>query len=244
MFFQRERISTGLRQAGLALLDLLFPPRCAGCGRIGALFCSACQAAIEPIPRPVCRRCGHPYAGTDLCPECQRSASHLDAITSTALFGGPLRGAIHNFKYSNGQALAPILGARLATTWHEQGLSADLIIPVPLHADRQRERGYNQAALLARILASAVGVPITEEAVVRQKATRQQVLLSAAERRENVKDAFVCRGGVAGRRIMLVDDVCTTGSTLEACAAALRAAGAASVAALTLARARWQPSGH
>ncbi len=236
---QDGRARIWLRSAGTALLDLLFPPRCAGCGRIGTLFCLACQSKIEPIPAATCPRCGHPYAGAALCPECRRNPSHLDAIRSTAVFSGPLREAIHSFKYGNGQALAPLLGARLAQTWRDRGLAADLIVPVPLHAERLRERGYNQAALLARVLAPAAGVPLDEGIVMRQKATQQQALLNAVERRENVKDAFMCRGEVTGLRVVLVDDVCTTGSTLEACAAALRAGGATSVWALTLARARW-----
>jgi ComF family protein len=220
-------------------LDLLFPPRCAGCGRLGTLWCQACQAGVEPIHSPVCPLCGHPYAGAGLCPECRLRPSHLDAIAATAVFGGPLRQAIHRFKYGDGHALAPILGARLVETWRQRGLTADRVIPVPLHAQRLAERGYNQSALLARVLAAGVGAPLDETLLVRRRATEQQALLNAVQRRKNVYEAFVCQGSAAGLRIVLVDDVCTTGSTLEASAAALRAAGAASVSALTLARARW-----
>ena len=176
-----------------------------------------------------------------LCPTCRATASHLDRIASSAVFAHPLRDAIHSFKYNNGRDLARPFGVRMAAHWQRHGFAADLIVPVPLHAGRLAERGYNQAALLARELSRGVSVPIDETALVRRKATLQQALLKAVERRENVRDAFVCRSDMAGRSVALVDDVATTGSTLEACAAALRAAGATSVWAFTLARARWEP---
>ena len=230
-----SRLST----AGKALLDLLYPPRCVGCGRVGSLFCDACQAQIELIRPPVCRRCGRPLATGGLCPTCQRVPSALDGITSIAIFAHPLRAAIHSLKYGNGIALAAPLGAFMADAWREAGLSADLIVPVPLHPSRVAERGYNQSALLADVLGPAVGVPVAEHVLVRQKATLPQVTLGRSERRQNVRGAFTCRGDVAGQRIVLVDDVCTTGATLEACAAALRSGGVAAVWGFTLARPRW-----
>jgi len=230
-----------LRQGGVALLDLFFPPRCPGCGRVGDLFCPTCRAAVEPITGPTCRRCGRPLPQDALCDDCRSQASHLDGIIAAVVFAGPVREAIHSLKYGNGRALAAPLAAFMVDAWRRAELSADCIVPVPLHASRLAERGYNQSALLARALASAISLPADEKLVTRSKATRQQALLNAAERRENVKDAFLCRATAAGKRIVLVDDVCTTGSTLEACAAALRAAGAARVWALTLARARWMP---
>jgi ComF family protein len=230
-----------LAAAGEALLDLFFPPRCPGCGRVGFTFCQACQSRIEPCPAPACTRCGQPLAAERHCSTCQQTPSQLDRITSCAIFAHPLRDAIHELKYNNSRNLARPLGARMVATWRHGNLTADVIIPVPLHAARQAERGYNQAALLARIVSREVGVPIDEAALLRSKATQQQALLKAVERRENVKDAFACRGDVMGKDVVLIDDVCTTGSTLEACAAALRAAGAASVWAFTLARARWEP---
>ena len=230
-----------LRTVGRGLLDLLYPPRCPGCGRIGVTLCAECQSAIEPLSAPICVRCGRPAETEGLCTTCERTPSHLDRISATAVFAHPLREAIHELKYNNNRTLAQPLGDRMAAFWQERRFAADLIIPVPLHHSREAERGYNQAALLARVLGSATGVHVTEHVVARRKATRQQALLNAAERRENVKDAFVCRGDVAGKRIVLVDDVCTTGSTLEACAQALKMAGAESVWAFTLARARWEP---
>jgi len=167
--------------------------------------------------------------------------SHLERIASSAVHSHPLRDAIHSFKYNNGRALARPLGAHMAAFWHQRDFRADLIVPVPLHAGRLAERGYNQSALLAHVLGNAVGVRVSEAVLIRHKATRHQVGLGRIERKQNVAGAFICRGDVAGRRIALIDDVCTTGSTLEACARALSAGGATSVWAFTLARARWIP---
>jgi ComF family protein len=230
-----------LTAAGRALLDLFYPPRCPGCGRVGVIFCEACQARIEPTPAPACLRCGHPAEVESLCPTCRAAPSHLDRIASSAVFAHPLRDAIHSFKYNNGRDLARPFGARMAAYWQQHGFAADLIVPVPLHTGRLAERGYNQAALLTRVLSQEVGVPTDEAVLVRRKATLQQALLKAVERRVNVQDAFICRRAIVGQRIALVDDVATTGATLEACAAALRAGGAISVWAFTLARARWEP---
>lgn len=236
-----RRLAALLRRGGTALLDLFFPPRCPGCGRVGDVLCPACRAQIAPITEPICLRCGRPLPQDALCADCRAQASALDGIRAAVIFAPPTREAIHSLKYTNGRSLAAPLADYMVAAWRRADPPADCIVPVPLHAGRLAERGYNQSALLARPLAAAVGLPVDEKLVVRQKATRQQALLSAAERRANVKDAFVCAASAAGKRIVLIDDVCTTGSTLEACAAALRAAGATSVWALTLARARWLP---
>jgi ComF family protein len=157
---------------------------------------------------------------------------------ATAIFAHPLRDAIHSLKYNNNRRLAGLLAARMAAFWRDNHLTADLIVPVPLHASRLTERGYNQSALLARALGVAVGVPVAEGLLIRHRATLPQVALGQAERRQNVQGAFTCPGDVTGQRIVLVDDVCTTGATLEACADALKAGAAGSVWALTLARPR------
>lgn len=208
---------------------------------MGALLCAGCQARIEPLPTRACPRCGHPAQEAALCPECRAGPSHLDAIVATAVFTHPIRDAIHALKYENVAALAGPLGTRMADFWRARQLTADLIVPVPLHRGRLAERGYNQAALLARVLGQEVGVSLDERVLVRQRATAHQVGLGRTERQVNVAGAFVCRGDVTSKRVALIDDVCTTGSTLEACAEALRAAHAASVWAFTLARARWAP---
>jgi len=232
---------THLRSAGSLLLDLLFPPRCAGCGRVGVLLCGKCLARFEPIRPPVCRWCGRPNPHDGLCRSCEHTPSPLDGISAAAVFAPPLRDVIHVFKYGNGRGLAPALARPMAAAWQQRASAVDLLAPVPLHAARQAERGYNQSALLARALGPVVGIPVAETLLTRQKATVPQVTLDAQARQANVSGAFICRGDVAGQRILLIDDVCTTGATLEACAAALKECGAANVWALTLARPRWGP---
>jgi ComF family protein len=150
-----------------------------------------------------------------------------------------MREAIHCLKYSNSQDLAVPLGEMMVSYWQDVYLPADVIIPVPLHARRLRERGYDQAALLARELGKGVGLPVLENALIRVRETSPQVDLDAEERKENVRGAFHCpHDRLAGKSVLLVDDVCTTGATLEACSLALKQRGVRTVWALTLARAR------
>lgn len=203
------------KRLGAAVLDLIFPPRCAGCGRVGSLLCSACQAqmrAARPIPV---------------------YAPNLRAV-SAAVFGGPWRHAIHALKYEGQRALAPALAAFLPPL--PEGAQPDLIVPVPLFPGREKWRGYNQSALLAEALGARLGLDVCADALRRVRDTRSQVGLSRQERQRNVSDAFTARADrVAGRRVLLVDDVVTTGATLSACAASLYRAGAAEVWAATLA---------
>jgi competence protein ComFC len=150
-----------------------------------------------------------------------------------------MREAIHRFKYYNSQNLATPLGKMMVSYWQDVRLPAEVIVPVPLHTRRLRERGYNQAALLARELGKGVGLPVLEDALARVRETSPQVDLNAEERKENVRGAFHCPDGrLAGKSVLLVDDVYTTGATLEACSLALKQRGVRTVWALTLARAQ------
>jgi len=154
-----------------------------------------------------------------------------------ALFDGRLRHAIHTFKYRRVAALADPLGDALARFWMQSPVLADVIVPVPLYPDRQRERGYNQAALLAHRLGRAAGLPVRPNALRRVRATAAQMSLNASDRKANVAGAFQCEdAAVRGAAVLLIDDVCTTGATLDACAVALMSAGAVVVRGLTLAR--------
>lgn len=220
------------------VMDALFPPRCGGCGQPGTWWCATCQAGLIWLRPPLCPQCGQPQQDGRKCVACQREPSNLAAIRSAVLFDGPVRQAIHKFKYENQTVLAEPLGELLKHCWNVVEFSVDVIVPVPLHAARLRERGYNQSALLARRLAAAAHLPLVEDCLLRTRATASQMTLGAAERRVNVRGAFECADGrLTGKRVVLIDDVCTTGATLHECGAALLRAGAVSVWALTLARA-------
>ncbi len=234
-----------VRRLGEALLDLIYPPTCGGCGRAGTRFCTSCTAQVAWLDAgPFCSYCGRPTSVEGVCPWCRTASPPLAAIRSAALFVGPLRQAIHAFKYTGRTDLAGPLAALMAAFWERHPLPADLVVPIPLHPNRQRERGFNQAGLLAQAFAAQTGLPLALDGLARVRETAPQVGLSAQERRDNVRGAFHAWGDAwAGRRPLLVDDVCTTGATLEACAAALRSAGSRSVYALTLARADLNPAG-
>jgi ComF family protein len=226
-----------LGQIGQALLDLLYPPRCVHCRQPGQWWCAACNAQAQVIHDPICPHCGRPQFSA-LCPQCRRSPIEIDGIRSAVVFEGPLRQAIHHLKYNGKTSLAEPLGRFIVARWKTDPLPADVIVPVPLHATRLRERGYNQSTLLAQQLSPACGLPVAEEALERTKATLPQVTLDAQQRRANVQDAFrACADRVRGKQVLLMDDVCTTGATLAACSQALKQAGAQSVWALTLGRA-------
>jgi ComF family protein len=150
----------------------------------------------------------------------------------------PLRPAVHALKYEGVRVLAAPLADLLAQCWQAQGRAVDVIVPVPLHARRVRQRGYNQAEVLARALGPRLALPVLTRALLRHRDTRSQVGLSAQARWENVWGAFGCQSQeITSARVLLLDDVFTTGATLEACAHTLRESGAAQVCALTLTRA-------
>lgn len=222
------------------LLALIFPERCAGCGQAGSLFCSECQRQVDFLLPPLCPLCGYPSPNNLLCYRCRKSARAVDGIRSVAFFEGPLRKTVHAFKYRGLHCLTKPLAELMVACWRREPLPADVIVPVPLHRRRLRERGYNQAALLARSLGAEISLPVGEAWLVRTRATPPQVKLNVSERKKNMADAFQCRipDLVTGRRILLIDDVCTTGATLDACGLALRQADAQSVWAFTLGRAR------
>lgn len=216
------------------LADLLSPPRCAACGARGAWLCPPCAGAL-PRPRPpLCARCGLPLADA-WCPGCARPGWALHALRVAADFTPPLRAMVHRLKYRHGRHLAAPLGALLAEVYRSLDAGGAPLVAVPLHAERERARGYNQAALLARALAAQVDRPCLS-LLVRVRATPPQVGLSAVERWRNVAGAFAATTPLDGARLVLVDDVATTGATLNAAAAALRAAGARWVGGIALAR--------
>lgn len=231
----RERLAA----LGQALLDLLFPPRCGGCGVPGAWLCVRCWETLPWIAPPVCQRCGLPLTRPGFCAECAALPPARVRIRSATYFEGPARQAVHRLKYAGQRPLAEPLARVLYHVWVQERLSADVLVPVALHPQREQERGFNQAALLARELARLTGLPVDEASLQRVRATPPQVGLSREERRKNVAGAFLCKGNaIQGKRVALVDDVCTTGATLYAAGQALLQGGAREVWAVTVARSR------
>jgi ComF family protein len=225
---------------GKAVLDLLFPPRCAACKRIGEIpLCSSCVAEFTPVGSVVCPVCGDLGSGPHLCRQCRERRPAFTCVYSGFRFEGRLRQAIHALKYSGRQAVAVYLVDALVGVLSPPDSAAFEVCAVPLHADREAQRGFNQAALLAAGLAVAWGMPYLGPAALRRiRATDTQIGLDYVARRANVQGAFAADPAlVSGRHILLVDDVCTTGATLDACAGALLAAGAGTVVGVTLARA-------
>jgi ComF family protein len=230
-----------------ALIDLLYPRACAGCGRSvrgAGHFCWDCRTRVEPIRRPYCRLCGDPFEGVIehevVCDTCDAAAPHFVLARSGVRFRGPLREALHAFKYTRAAYLAPDLAPFLVAAAESWGRSvvADAVTAVPLYPLRERERSYNQSVLLAAHLAAAWDIPLLDWALRRVRSTATQTTLTAAARARNVRGAFAAPHPelVAGRRLVLVDDIMTTGATVNECARVLCAAGAVSVHVATVAR--------
>ena len=235
--------SIGFRKWLSALLDLLYPPHCVVCGCLGAWLCADCRESVQVLRPPICRHCGKPLDRPGICLSCERRRSYLSGIRSVAPHLPPLREAIHALKYEGVRVLARPLGEILAGYWRLEPLPVRAIVPVPLHRTRLRQRGYNQSLLLARELAERIDLPLCEGALLRERNTPSQVGLSVEERWTNVWGAFRCSNSdLRGEHVLLVDDVLTTGATLEACASTLLEAGVEEVWALTLTRAVDSPA--
>jgi len=218
--------------------DLLFPQWCIGCGKEGDFICSSCRRLLPRIMPPLCPRCGKPQPSGILCPGCVSWQAEIDGIRSPFRFDGIIRQAIHQLKYKNLRALAVPLAKFLQDYLATNPVPGEVLVPVPLHQKRLRERGYNQSSLLAQELGKLSNLPVADNCLIRQKHAPPQARSSSVDdRRSNVADAFACRDQrPKDKRVLLIDDVSTSGATLDACAGALKAAGATSVWGLVLAR--------
>ncbi len=217
-----------------SLLDLVFPPRCVSCKALGLRICDSCAGGISWIDENLCPRCGLPLAGI-------RNHSCLDSaglrfVRSAAVFSGTIRRALHALKYYSDRSLAEQLVGRAHRHWNPPFWNFDALIPVPLGRKREEKRGYNQALLLAQALSRLVEIPVDAVCLTRIRETQSQVGLSIQARKQNTANAFRA-SAVGNRKVLLVDDVCTTGATLQSCADALIRAGSPLVGALTIARA-------
>lgn len=233
-----KRLSYQLYQFFWSTLDWVFPPKCGGCGKPGIRWCAQCQSSTRTIKSPVCPLCGQNITRVGPCVHCQVAAPRYTGLRSWAYYDGSIRNAIHQLKYNRNVGLGEILSRPLLKLFLDLGWKIDIITPVPLGLARIAERGYNQSSLLAKPLSLALGIPYCPQILWRQRETRSQVGLSASERRLNVVGAFAAQASLAAdKSIIVIDDVATSGSTLEACADALFSVGARKVYGLTLARA-------
>ena len=216
----------------------LLPQRCIGCKVRGGLLCPPCEERVPWLQHPLCPSCGAVGGHDAPRPHCQGATGPLAEILVACAFEGPVRRAVHALKYRGARDHAPLLADLLARAQALNLGGIDLLVPVPLSEGRRRERGFNQAELIARAVGDSLGLPVATELVVRVRDTEAQVGKSSAERRENVREAFRCTEptAVRGRYLAVVDDVTTTGATLRACAEPLLEAGAAWVIGLAVAK--------
>lgn len=220
------------------ILDWIFPPTCGGCDQAGVRWCTVCEEQVTKIRGHVCPCCGEPNSSGEICPDCLAHPPEYQALRSCTVFQGTLRKALHRLKYERDIGLGDPLSNHLVEYYNELKWKIDFVTVVPLSKERLRERGYNQAAFLARPFAYAIHKPYLPKLLYRKRNTRTQVGLNASERRQNVNNAFGAHPEqVREKKILVIDDVTTTGSTISACAQALRQAGASAVYGLTLSRA-------
>ncbi len=223
---------------GELALDFIFPKFCVGCGKHGDFICAKCVLHLVRIHGPLCPQCGRPQTSDILCPGCVSWSAAIDGLRAPFRFEGTIRQAVHDLKYRNIRALAKPLSGLLYDYLAAQPIPADVLVPVPLHSKRLKERGDNQSALLAKYLGKMMGIPVVSDRLVRAKYTLPQVKTSSVvERLTNVAGAFACKGSAFRElSVLLIDDVATSGATINAAATALKSAGAVTVWGLTLAK--------
>jgi len=253
-----NHLSVSIRRVFDALASVVFPAPCRICGqtllRASRIpICEACLEQFERVVSPMCACCGRPFpaaahetAAIQICRLCRMNFYAFERARSFAMYNDTLSEAIVLLKYEEVTRLGDWFAARLAEIVFQapDGWRADVVVPVPLHAERRRERGYNQAKLIARPLAKRLRLKLEPRLLVRTKPRPPQLVLSRRQHWDSVRGAYATRPGlrVDNLRVLLVDDVLTTGATLDACARALRKAGAAAVVGLTVGRVRsWQP---
>ena len=221
----------------IGLLDVILPPRCGGCHEVGSWFCDRCRSRTRRLEEPLCRRCGAEVESARRSCGCRNRLRSLSRLRSAVAYEGPVEIALQRFKYHGWRRLAEPLALLLAERLVVEGLAASWAVAVPLHSSRLRQRGFNQAELLARELGRRLTLTKPPGELVRIRPTPPQVGHDRLWRLANVRDAFAWHGGsLQGRSILLIDDVATTGATLEACAAALRSAGSGPVMGVSVAR--------
>ncbi len=217
--------------------EVLYPPRCPACDKLLSYserqpgFCAYCRDEICYVSEPICKYCGKPIRDeiSDSCADCAKRKHHFEQGRAVYVYDGPTKEAMYRFKYSNRRRYADIFAAdacRMYEPWIRHN-RIDLIVPIPMNRKKERRRGYNQAAVLAKELGRRLDLPVEIRAVERSEDTTPQKELSVSERRENLKNAFnIGKSVVKSKRILLIDDIYTTGSTMDAVSGTLLASGA------------------
>lgn len=236
-----------------SFIDIVYPPRCHICGKFLPYkeersylseICSDCLKDFEPINSPICSICGVPFAtnkgGNHICEDCMRKNPYYELARAPYFYSGKLKNAIQRFKYNSETHLGKTFGGLLLDFIQKMSYEMDgyIIIPVPLHKKKLRERGYNQSLLLAKVLSKRLGLELDFMSFARVRNTQSQAGLRRMDRRNNVKNAFLVKEirAIKNKKILLVDDVFTTGVTLNECAKSLKQSGAAKIMCVTLAR--------
>jgi len=228
------------------ILDLLYPPRCEACGRLRRdPLCQECRAQVELVERPLCEICGESFdpraQAAPRCQRCRSSRKPFSIARSAAHYHGPLADAIRRFKYHGqivlGKPLGSIMLEALAGAASDlDPTTLDVVCPVPLHASRQRERGFNQSLEIAKPVSRWLGIPLVADACRRTRNTPTQAGLKLKERLRNVRGAFACDLDLCGKKVAVLDDVMTTGATLNEISRILKGCGASEVSAWVVAR--------
>ena len=222
---------------GRFVLDFVYPPRCMICGTGGSFVCQSCEGRLPRADGRRCSKCWAPVT-RGVCAACEESPPDLSSLRSCYVYDGEVRRLVHAFKFKEQTSLVEDLGRMMAESLPQDDLDSDILVPVPLTGLKQRYRGYNQARMLANQIGKLSGIAVDDLLDRRGNSGPQSQAGRATERRKNVTDAFRLRKGrqVSSRSILLVDDVATTGATLNACARVLLDGGAQRVSAITLAR--------
>lgn len=218
------------------VLDWIYPPVCISCGKPGTLLCEDCLSKLPAVGKHYCSVCGKPLQPRHYCKLCGRSEFRFRASRAPYLYEGPAAAMIKSLKYKGTFGLVPVMTNLLSTFWQDLQWDIDLVIPVPLSKKRQAQRGFNQSELIAKSFAKQNALSCEPRALMKHRETHTQVGLNADERRENLSGAFAAEPSmVRSKRILLLDDVMTTGSTFAECSAVLLDAGADTVHCLSVA---------
>lgn len=220
------------------IIDLLYPPFCCNCGKIGFEICPECFSDIETTSsRQICLVCGRVLNTDKTCPICEKSIPVFDQARSWGIYAGPLKQLIQKIKYERGFGIIEYLSIPLIECINNWGLSADIIVPIPLGKQREKERGYNQSTLIANPISKHFKIPLENRALTRIRETRTQVGLNYKERNTNIRGAFQADSSIVNKKsILLIDDIATTCATLNESARTLRLFGASRIFCFSVAQ--------